>query len=143
MGTRNKSTADTWNTLLGFGGALTNPDGGLSEPGFRTKDLKIKREEVTRIERRFIECRTDVWLDDCNGWSAPEPVIKRDVIESAPEPVVKREAEPEAAPAPAAEPAVVKRDVEAAPVENKAKRAIANFVECSTDVWLDNCNGWP
>ncbi|KIW17656.1 hypothetical protein PV08_04851 [Exophiala spinifera] len=147
LGTRNKSTADTWNTLLGFGGALTNPDGGLSEPGFRSKDLKIKREEVTTIERRFIECRTDVWLDDCNGWSAPEPVVKREVIEPAPEPVVKREAEPEpepeAAPTPAAEPAVVKRDVEAAPVENKAKRAIENFVECSTDVWLDNCNGWP
>ncbi|KAK7903831.1 hypothetical protein LTR67_001851 [Exophiala xenobiotica] len=134
LGTRNKSTADTWNTLLGFGGALTNPDGGLTEPGFRSKELKVKREEV-RIERRFIECRTDVWLDDCNGWTAPEPVLKREVVESAPEPVVKREAAP--APKP-----VAKRDVAAAPVEKKAKRAIANFVECSTEVWLDNCNGW-
>jgi hypothetical protein len=134
LGTRNKSTADTWNTLLGFGGALTNPDGGLTEPGFRSKELKVKREEV-RVERRFIECRTDVWLDDCNGWTAPEPVVKREVVESAPEPVVKREAAP--APKP-----VAKRDVAAAPVEKKAKRAIANFVECSTEVWLDNCNGW-
>ncbi|EXJ91042.1 hypothetical protein A1O1_04149 [Capronia coronata CBS 617.96] len=32
LGTRNKATADTWNSLLGFAGAVTNPDGGAAEP---------------------------------------------------------------------------------------------------------------
>ncbi|KIX95009.1 uncharacterized protein Z520_09319 [Fonsecaea multimorphosa CBS 102226] len=32
LGTRDKSTADTWNTNLGFAGAITNPDGGPAEP---------------------------------------------------------------------------------------------------------------
>ncbi|KIW70649.1 hypothetical protein PV04_02894 [Phialophora macrospora] len=32
LGTRDKSTADTWNTALGFPGTVTNPDGGPAEP---------------------------------------------------------------------------------------------------------------
>ncbi len=32
LGTRDKTTADTWNTLLGFAGAVTNPDGGAASP---------------------------------------------------------------------------------------------------------------
>ena len=32
LGTRDKTTADTWNTLLGFKGAVTNPDGGSDSP---------------------------------------------------------------------------------------------------------------
>ncbi|KAF2758362.1 hypothetical protein EJ05DRAFT_499888 [Pseudovirgaria hyperparasitica] len=32
LGTRDKTTADTWNTLLGFDGAVTNPSGGPAEP---------------------------------------------------------------------------------------------------------------
>jgi hypothetical protein len=32
LGTRDKSTADAWNTALGFEGAVTNPNGGPAEP---------------------------------------------------------------------------------------------------------------
>lgn len=32
LGTRDKTTADTWNTALGFPGTVTNPDGGAAEP---------------------------------------------------------------------------------------------------------------
>ena len=32
LGTRNKSTADFWNTAMGFPGTITNPDGGPAEP---------------------------------------------------------------------------------------------------------------
>ncbi|OCL06429.1 hypothetical protein AOQ84DRAFT_378619 [Glonium stellatum] len=32
LGTRDKSTADAWNTALGFAGTITNPDGGPAEP---------------------------------------------------------------------------------------------------------------
>ncbi|OCK75527.1 hypothetical protein K432DRAFT_446651 [Lepidopterella palustris CBS 459.81] len=32
LGTRDKSTADAWNTALGFAGTVTNPDGGPAEP---------------------------------------------------------------------------------------------------------------
>ncbi|ETI23838.1 hypothetical protein G647_05644 [Cladophialophora carrionii CBS 160.54] len=32
LGTRDKTTADTWNTALGFPGTVTNPDGGPAEP---------------------------------------------------------------------------------------------------------------
>ncbi|EXJ92719.1 hypothetical protein A1O3_01271 [Capronia epimyces CBS 606.96] len=32
LGTRDKTTADTWNSLLGFAGAVTNPDGGPDSP---------------------------------------------------------------------------------------------------------------
>lgn len=31
LGTRDKSTADKWNELLGFAGAITNPDGGPAD----------------------------------------------------------------------------------------------------------------
>lgn len=32
LGTRDKNTADAWNTALGFAGTVTNPDGGPAEP---------------------------------------------------------------------------------------------------------------
>lgn len=32
LGTRDKSTADAWNSALGFAGTVTNPDGGPAEP---------------------------------------------------------------------------------------------------------------
>lgn len=32
LGTRDKSTADQWNSMLGFAGAVTNPDGGAAQP---------------------------------------------------------------------------------------------------------------
>ncbi|KAF2502611.1 hypothetical protein BU16DRAFT_448160 [Lophium mytilinum] len=32
LGTRDKSTADAWNTALGFAGTVTNPDGGPESP---------------------------------------------------------------------------------------------------------------
>lgn len=32
LGTRDKSTADAWNSMLGFAGTVTNPDGGPAEP---------------------------------------------------------------------------------------------------------------
>lgn len=119
LGTRNKSTADTWNTLMGFGGALTNPDGGLTDPA----DRDLKKRELTNEKRAFIACSASEWIDDCTGWPAPEPVVKRDV-KSAPEPVVKRSVE---APVPA---------------EEVAKRAVP-FKPCSASVWIDDCTGWP
>ena len=32
LGTRDKSTADAWNSMLGFAGTVTNPDGGPASP---------------------------------------------------------------------------------------------------------------
>jgi hypothetical protein len=32
LGTRDKATADAWNTALGFAGTVTNPDGGPASP---------------------------------------------------------------------------------------------------------------
>jgi len=125
LGTRNKSTADTWNTLLGFGGALTNPDGGIAEPAFAApvKDLKKKSEK-----RSLIACSTSVWIDDCTGWPDAVPVVKREA-EAAPELVVKREAE-------AAPESPTKRSTD------KSKRQV-EFIACATDVWIDDCTGWP
>ncbi|KIX09518.1 uncharacterized protein Z518_00598 [Rhinocladiella mackenziei CBS 650.93] len=40
LGTRDKTTADTWNTLLGFEGAVTNPDGGPAEPPARMRMVR-------------------------------------------------------------------------------------------------------
>lgn len=140
LGTHDKSTADTWNTLLGFGGALTNPDGGASEPG-AVRDLK-KRDINAAEKRAFVPCSTSVWLENCNGWPDVEPVVKRSE-EAAP--VVKREAEPE--PEPEAAP-IAKRDVQPeGPLTKKDrlerdKRQI-KFIPCSTEEWIDDCTGWP
>ncbi|EXJ96042.1 hypothetical protein A1O1_01168 [Capronia coronata CBS 617.96] len=148
LGTRDKSTADTWNTLLGFGGALTNPDGGLAEPDSQMRDLKVKR-DVEMEKRAIIPCSTSEWIDTCTGWPAAEPVVKRhveaDADVAAPEPVVKkRSAEPEAEPDPEPQPEpeaepMVKRSGEAGA---KAKRQV-EFIACSTTEWLDDCTGWP
>ncbi|KAG9774613.1 hypothetical protein ABEF93_003494 [Exophiala dermatitidis] len=43
LGTRDKSTADTWNTLLGFQGAVTNPDGGPAEPPAKMRMVRSYR----------------------------------------------------------------------------------------------------
>ncbi len=45
LGTRDKSTADAFNTALGFDGAITNPDGGPAEApakaaGRRTRKIR-------------------------------------------------------------------------------------------------------
>jgi len=137
LGTRNKSTADTWNTLMGFGGALTNPDGGLTEPAYTT-DLKreVKR-EVKSEKRAFIACSATEWIDDCTGWPAAAPVVKRDAEagpEAAPVAVVKREAAPE--------PVVAKRDVQPVKRSASSKRQV-EFIPCSASVWIDDCTGWP
>jgi len=135
LGTRNKSTADTWNSLLGFGGALTNPDGGLAAPAGEVRDLKKKR-SVEPEKRAFIPCSTTVWLENCNGWPDAAPVVKREA-----------EAEPEKR-APVAQP--VKKDVEVkrAPVAQPVKRDVevkrgVPFIPCSASVWIDDCTGWP
>lgn len=145
LGTRDKSTADTWNTLLGFGGALTNPDGGLAEPSssepLRDLKAKKKRDLVAGEKRTLVECSTSEWIDTCTGW-----LSERDdeAAKPAPAPVVKRDVEP--APAPAPEPIVKKRSADAAPEpivnDEKAKRQV-EFKACSTDEWLDDCTGWP
>jgi hypothetical protein len=121
LGTKDKSTADTWNTLMGFGYALTNPDGGAAVPGAVKEDLKKRSPEPE--PKPILYCSTTEYLDDCKGWPDVEPIVKRE--------------EP-AAPAPA--PVVAKRDVPAAaPLE---KRARGVFIECSTTEWLDDCTGW-
>jgi len=117
VGTKDKSAADTWNTLMGFGYALTNPDGGAAVPGAVKEDLK------KRSPNPIIFCSATEWLDDCTGWPAPETVVKRE--------------EP-AAP-------IKKRDVAAEPVkrsEPEAKRADIPFIPCSATEWLDDCTGW-
>ncbi|KAK5223195.1 hypothetical protein LTR47_010371 [Exophiala xenobiotica] len=43
LGTRDKSTADTWNTLLGFEGAVTNPDGGADSPPAKMRMVRSYR----------------------------------------------------------------------------------------------------
>jgi len=136
LGTKDKSTADTWNTLMGFGYALTNPDGGAAVPG-AVKDLKKKR-DLTEVEKRqseMIYCSTTEWLDDCTGW--PGPPQKR---EEPAAPVVKRE-EPVAA-----APVVKKRDVSSPAsdkVEKRQTAAVIPMIYCSTTEWLDDCTGWP
>ncbi|KAI1614376.1 hypothetical protein EDD36DRAFT_225232 [Exophiala viscosa] len=131
LGTRNKSTADTWNTLLGFGGALTNPDGGAPSP----KDLKKKRDvEITKREPEpLIPCSASVWIDNCTGWPRSKrdveaaPVVKREV-EIIPNPVYKR------SPAADFDPEAMKSEWQ--------KRADIPMIPCSTDVWIDDCTGW-
>ncbi|KIW76304.1 hypothetical protein Z517_11050 [Fonsecaea pedrosoi CBS 271.37] len=44
LGTRDKSTADTWNTNLGFAGAVTNPDGGPAEPPAKMRVVRSYRD---------------------------------------------------------------------------------------------------
>ncbi|EXJ79246.1 hypothetical protein A1O3_08747 [Capronia epimyces CBS 606.96] len=147
LGTRDKSTADTWNTLLGFAGALTNPDGGPAEPEFTMRDLKkMKKRDSPSEKRAIIPCSVTEWIDTCTGWPAAVPVVKRDA-EAAPEAVTsvnlkKRSAAP--APAPAPEPEVKRSDIEAdtAKAKAKAKRQV-EFIACSTTEWLDDCTGWP
>jgi hypothetical protein len=114
LGTKDKSTADTWNTLMGFGYALTNPDGGAAVPGAVKDDLK------KRSPKPIIFCSATEWIDECTGWPAPEPIVKR-----------------EASAAP-----VKKRDVEVKRSEKKAKRADIPFIPCSPTEWIDECTGW-
>lgn len=121
LGTKDKSTADTWNTLVGFGYAVTNPDGGAAVPGAVKEDLK------KRSPKPIIFCSASEWIEDCTGWPAPEPVVKRE--EPAAPVVKKREAAP-------AKP-MMKRS------EEKAKRANIPFIPCSATEWLDDCTGWP
>ncbi|KIW72460.1 hypothetical protein PV04_00651 [Phialophora macrospora] len=123
LGTKDKSTADTWNTLMGFSYALTNPDGGAAVPGAVRDDLK------KRSPKPIIFCSATEWIDECTGWPAPEPVVKR---EKAAAPVKREEA---AAP-------VKKRDVEVKRSEKKAKRADIPFIPCSPTEWIDECTGW-
>ncbi|OAP62145.1 hypothetical protein AYL99_04348 [Fonsecaea erecta] len=134
LGTRDRSTAETWNTLMGFGGALTNPDGGASAPNAVKDDLK--KRDTKNVEKRapIIYCSTTEWIDNCTGWPAPEPVVKRSedaaVAVAAPA-VEKRSVEA------VAEPAMKKRS------EEKAKRADIPMIYCSTTEWIDDCTGWP
>ncbi|KIW27674.1 uncharacterized protein PV07_07397 [Cladophialophora immunda] len=44
LGTRDKSTADTWNTNLGFPGTITNPDGGPAEPPAKMRVVRSYRD---------------------------------------------------------------------------------------------------
>ncbi|KIW80486.1 hypothetical protein Z517_07102 [Fonsecaea pedrosoi CBS 271.37] len=135
LGTRDRSTAETWNTLMGFGGALTNPDGGAPVPNAVKEDLKKRDNKDVEKRAPRIFCSTTEWLDDCTGWPAPEPVVKR--------------SENDAAAAAAAAPIVKKRSVESAPEpamekrSEKAKRADIPFIPCSTTAWIDECTGWP
>ncbi|KIW38314.1 uncharacterized protein PV06_09289 [Exophiala oligosperma] len=43
LGTRDKTTADTWNTLLGFAGTVTNPDGGADSPPAKMRVVRSYR----------------------------------------------------------------------------------------------------
>ncbi|KAK5263816.1 hypothetical protein LTR99_010285 [Exophiala xenobiotica] len=43
LGTRDKITADIWNTLLGFEGAVTNPDGGADSPPAKMRMVRSYR----------------------------------------------------------------------------------------------------
>ncbi|KIW20601.1 hypothetical protein PV08_01176 [Exophiala spinifera] len=43
LGTRDKTTADTWNTLLGFPGTVTNPDGGADSPPAKMRVVRAYR----------------------------------------------------------------------------------------------------
>lgn len=43
LGTRDKSTADTWNTLLGFPGTVTNPSGGPAQPPAKMRVVRSAR----------------------------------------------------------------------------------------------------
>ncbi|KAJ9603979.1 hypothetical protein H2200_011501 [Cladophialophora chaetospira] len=43
LGTRDKSTADFWNTQLGFEGTVTNPDGGNAEPPAKMRVVRSYR----------------------------------------------------------------------------------------------------
>lgn len=52
LGTRDKSTADTWNSLLGFAGAVTNPDGGPAEPP--SSSTTVAATPAARKMRRFV-----------------------------------------------------------------------------------------
>lgn len=125
LGTRDKSTADTWNTLVGFGGALTNPDGGLS--GLGAGELKKRETEDMKKRAPLIACSTEIWIDTCTGWPAPEPVVKKRSEDVAPI-VEKRDASPAANP-------FAKRS-------EKTKRQ-RPFVACSAEEWIDTCTGWP
>jgi len=126
LGTKDKSTADTWNTLMGFGYALTNPDGGAAVPGAVKDDLKKRGVEVEkRTPKPIIYCSASEWIDDCTGWPDVAPVFKR---EEAATPV--------------------KRDVPAASVmkrstEDIVKRASYELIPCSTTEWIDACTYWP
>ncbi|KIW30157.1 uncharacterized protein PV07_05923 [Cladophialophora immunda] len=132
LGTRDRSTAETWNTLMGFGGALTNPDGGAPAPNAVKDDLK--KRDTKDVEKRapMIYCSATEWIDDCTGWPAPEPVVKRSEDAAPAAPVVKKRSVE-----PAAEPAMKKRS------EEKAKRADIPMIYCSTTEWIDDCTGWP
>ncbi|KIW89676.1 uncharacterized protein Z519_09832 [Cladophialophora bantiana CBS 173.52] len=44
LGTRDKSTADTWNANLGFAGTVTNPDGGPAEPPAKMRVVRSYRD---------------------------------------------------------------------------------------------------
>ncbi|KAL2392023.1 hypothetical protein ABEF93_000271 [Exophiala dermatitidis] len=68
LGTSEKSTADTWNTLLGFGGAA-EPE-AVSESastGTTTELHDLKRRDVP-----FVPCSASQWIDDCTGWTGSE-----------------------------------------------------------------------
>ncbi|EXJ66030.1 uncharacterized protein A1O5_10644 [Cladophialophora psammophila CBS 110553] len=43
LGTRDKSTVDTWNANLGFAGTVTNPDGGPAEPPAKMRVVRSYR----------------------------------------------------------------------------------------------------
>lgn len=43
LGTRDRTTADAWNTALGFEGADTNPDGGATEAAAAARKVRVVR----------------------------------------------------------------------------------------------------
>jgi hypothetical protein len=45
LGTRDKSTADAWNTALGFAGTVTNPDGGPAEAPPKMRMVRSYRDQ--------------------------------------------------------------------------------------------------
>jgi len=154
LGTKDKSTADTWNTLMGFDYALTNPDGGAAVPGAVREDLKKR----TPAPAPIIFCSASEWIDDCTGWPAPAEVTKR---EAPAAPVVARSEKRAVAAEPAKRADIPfipcsatewlddctgwqKRDVPAPkPVAKKSKRADIPFIPCSASAWIDECTGWP
>ncbi|KAK4935504.1 hypothetical protein LTR10_023462 [Elasticomyces elasticus] len=105
--------------------------GSKSTWGMEKRDVEIEKREPEPL----IPCSASVWLDNCTGW--PSASSKRDV-EAAP--VAKREVDiipnPEYKRSPAAD-----FDPEAKRSEWQ-KRADIPQIQCSTEVWIDDCTGW-
>ncbi|KAL2427302.1 hypothetical protein ABEF95_011433 [Exophiala dermatitidis] len=72
LGTSDKSAADTWNTLLGFGDAAEPEAVSGSASAGTTTTTTTELHDLKRRDVPFVPCSASQWIDDCTGWTGTE-----------------------------------------------------------------------